>query len=192
MTHSCKQCASRLMLTLFLLDQGSMLHTCGRHTGPLTSEKHRGSSISSMRAKGPKPRQGAHRSARIIYEKADQAIVETESRCGAHEDTPLQPPPRSTLYECEWWCTPSVAAAQLRKVLEPYQSMVRYARHALIYFSMGRLTCLNATPCTHELSLGDMTRAHRSVSSPGPLSCGVGHGHGDASRVHHPTGLSGE
>ena len=104
--------------------------------------------------------------------------------------TPLQPPPRSTLYECEWWCTPSVAAAQLRKVLEPYQSMVRYARHALIYFSMGRLTCLNATPCTHELSLGDMTRAHRSVSSPGPHSCGVGHG--DASRVHHPTGLSGE
>ena len=82
------------MLTLFLLDQGSMLHTCGRHTGhcctvhsgPLTSEKHRGSSISSTRAKGSKPRQGAHGSARIIYEKADQAIVETESRCGAHKD----------------------------------------------------------------------------------------------------------
>ena len=101
------------MLTLFLLDQGSMLHTCGRHTGPLTSEKHRGSSISSTRAKGPKPRQGAHRSARIIYEKADQAIVETESRCGAHED--YSAPASATLYECEWWCTPSVAAAQLRK-----------------------------------------------------------------------------
>ena len=53
--------------------------------------------------------------ARIIYDKADQAIVETLES----PDEDYSAPASATLYECEWWCTPSVAAAQLRKNAAP-------------------------------------------------------------------------
>lgn len=52
--------------------------------------------------------------AAAIYENAAEAVLfgTSEGAFGAEVD--YSPPASAELLECEWWCTPSVAAAQLR------------------------------------------------------------------------------
>jgi len=64
---------------------------------------------------------------RLIYENAAQLVVDSE---GFDAEADYSAPASAELRESEWWCTPSVAAAQLRQQAPRRQSVHKNAEAA--------------------------------------------------------------